>query len=429
MIASIKTKVFNVLRWSERYTKTDMVYLMSGGFWLGGGHVLTIFVSFFTTVALGYFLPKTGYGDYRYVLSVFAVLSAFTLTGLNTAIIQAVARGFDGSLRQGFRLSVRWSGLAVAGALTGSAYYFWRDNTFLSTALLMIALAMPFFHGFGLFASYINGKKDFKRLSIYNAISNVVPSLTLIGAVYVTDNILLVVLTYFLSHTILGYLFYKKTLRVYAPVDTIDPDLASYSIKLSILNVIGIVTTHIDKVIVYTTLGAVELAVYGFATAFPDQIRNLLKNLYTMMVPKFTEQQTRGGTIELSRKVKQLSLLLLVATGVYIFVAPHLYALFFPKYPESVFYSQILALSIFSALAMIPSSLFVAQKKEKELAQATIVGSVMQIMILIPAVYWGGLIGVCVARVFASYVNLGIAYYLLRNNPQVHNENGGSHIT
>jgi O-antigen/teichoic acid export membrane protein len=423
MLASVKTRIFNTLRWSERYTKTDMVYLVSGGFWLGGGHVLSIFVGFFTTVALGYFLPKTGYGDYRYVLSVFAVLSAFTLTGLNTAIIQAVARGFDGSLKQGFRLSIKWSGLAVAGALAGSAYYLWRDNTFLSAALLMIALAMPFFHSFGLFASYINGKKDFKRLSIYNAINNVVPSIVLIGAVYSTDNILLIVFMYFFSHTLLGYWLYKRTVRVYTPLETIDPDLASYSIKLSFLNVVGIITAHIDKVIVYTTLGAVELAVYGFATAFPDQIRNLLKNLSTMMVPKFTEQEARGGVIQLSRKVKQLSLLLLVVTGIYIIIAPHLYALFFPKYPESVLYSQILSLSIFSALAMIPSSLFIAQKREKEMAQSMTVGSVMQIIILIPAVYWGGLMGVCIARVFASYVNLGVAYYFLKNRSPAHNTN------
>jgi len=151
----LKQAGYRFLRWSERYTKTDMVYLTHGGFWLLFGHILTAGAGFFISVGFAYFLPKSAYGDYRYVISVFAILSAFSLTGLNTAIIQAVARGFEGSLRQGFRLSLRWSALVVAGALAGSAYYFLHANAFLGTSFLIIAATAPFLNSWGLFASFI----------------------------------------------------------------------------------------------------------------------------------------------------------------------------------------------------------------------------------------------------------------------------------
>jgi O-antigen/teichoic acid export membrane protein len=391
-----------------------MVYLTHGGFWLISGQVLTTAANFFISVGFAYFLPKSVYGDYRYVLSIFAVLSAFSLTGLNTAIIQSVARGFEGSLRQGFRLAMRWSGLMVAGALAGSAYYFTHGNMFLGFSLLIISLAAPLMNSWGLFVGFINGKKDFKRLSIYTVIDNVVPALLVFGAIFLTDRVIYLVLVYFAANTLMGYVLYERTLSAFRPGAAADPELESYSKKLSVLNVIGIVAANIDKVIVYSFLGSVELAVYGFATAFPDQIRNVLKNLNTLMVPKFTERSAAGEALSLRRKALQLLALVVAITLGYIILAPFLYSIFFPKYPESVFFSRLLALMILSSLAMIPSSVFVAQKKEKELAKYTIIGSLFQILALVPAAYLWGLFGVCLARIAASYINVGIAYFMLR---------------
>jgi O-antigen/teichoic acid export membrane protein len=411
----LKDSAYRFLRWTEKYTKTDMVYLTHGGFWLTASHVLTVLANFFISVEFGLYFPKSSYGDYRYVLSIFAILSAFSLTGLSTAIVQAVARGFDNSLRQGFRLSFRWSAFMTIGGLIGSGYYFWHANVFLGSSLLIIAIISPFLNSWGLFASFISGKKDFKRLAIYNFIDNIIPAFCVLGTIFVTHNVLILVGVYFLSNTILGFFLYQRTLHIYKPNALVDHTLESYSKKLSLLNIIGIVTANIDKVIVYSYLGAVELAVYGIATAFPDQIRNILKNLNTLMVPKFTERSALGQDLALFRKIMQLAILVFALTIVYITVAPYLYAIFFPKYPESVFFSRVLALSIISALGMIPSSLFIAKKKSRELTNVSMVGSIFQIIVLIPTAKMWGLLGVCIARVLVSYINLGLAYWMLRS--------------
>ena len=38
MFKNFKDKTYNLLRWSEKYTKTDMVYLAQGSFWLSLGY-------------------------------------------------------------------------------------------------------------------------------------------------------------------------------------------------------------------------------------------------------------------------------------------------------------------------------------------------------------------------------------------------------
>jgi O-antigen/teichoic acid export membrane protein len=391
---------------------------MSGSFFLGTGHIITAFISFFVTVIFGYYLSKEAYGNYKYILSVFALLSAFTLTGLGTALVQSVARGYDSALKQSVKLSFKWSVLAVSGAFIGACYYFFKDNLFLGTSLIIITVSTPFINSFNLYASYLNGKQDYLRLSIYSLVNSVTPLLLASGTLFFTKNVLLILAVYFVSNIFINLFLYFLTVRRCKSTTTEDPELEKYSLKLSALNVINLVTTHIDKVIVYTSLGAVELAVYGFASAFPDQIRFLLKKLNTLMVPKFTESGLKNKQINLRRKTIQLGALLTIITIFYIVLAPYLYSVFFPKYPESVYFSRILSLMILSSVAMIPLSLFIAQKKEIKYAKATIGGSLFQIALLIPSAHLWGLTGVAISRVIGSYTIVGISYYLLRNKPK-----------
>jgi len=72
-------------------------YFLTQGSYLSIGHVISIICGFLLSIAFARFLPKEIYGQYRYILSVVAILAIFTLPGLKTAITQAVARGFEGS--------------------------------------------------------------------------------------------------------------------------------------------------------------------------------------------------------------------------------------------------------------------------------------------------------------------------------------------
>lgn len=389
-----------------------MVYLASGGFWLSASYVLITAIGFAASIAFGYLLPKEAYGNYKYILSVYAIFSIFTLTGLGTALVQSVARGFEGVLRQGVRLGFIWSLPAALGALTGAGYYFYRDNAFLAAGLVLVAIAVPLLSSWGLFSSFLNGKKDFRRMSIYALVDSGLPTLLVLGALFFTHDVLLLLCVYFGASALLALVFYIFTNRAYKPESREDPELVGYSLRLSALNVIGMLAVHLDKVIVFTTLGAVELAVYSFASAFPDHMRALLKQLNTLMIPKIAQLPDDAQPV-LRTKIIRLGILLCLITVLYIIAAPYLYSLFFPKYPEAIAYSRVLALMILSSMALIPVSIFIARKQEDKLAKASIGGSLLQLLLLYPAAHFGGITGVCIARVVGSYVVTGIAYALL----------------
>ena len=97
MIERGKERFIRLLKWGEKYTKTDMVYLFHGGFWLTVGQVVTTLSVLALGIVFANVLPKDVYGTYKYLLAIAGIFSLFTLPGMNVALIRAVARGFGGS--------------------------------------------------------------------------------------------------------------------------------------------------------------------------------------------------------------------------------------------------------------------------------------------------------------------------------------------
>src|SRR5450631_2149615 len=108
MLTQAKDTLKRALLWSGSYIKTDMLYLATGGFWSTTAQIITSAGTFVFAIIVAHFLSKEVYGEYKYVLSVVALLSIFSLT-LGTAVFQSTARGFVGALREGFWQNIRWS--------------------------------------------------------------------------------------------------------------------------------------------------------------------------------------------------------------------------------------------------------------------------------------------------------------------------------
>lgn len=413
---SVIKRIESLLEKGGKYLKLDVLYFAKGGFWLTASQIAGAAVSFILSVYLANTLPKESYGSYRYILSLASILGSFTLTGLNTAIIQSVARGYEGALRQAFKLSLRWSVASFLISIAGSGYYFYNENYVLGSALVIIAFAGPFLNSAGLFSSFINGKKDFRTQSLYTFIDNALPALAIIIAAFFTKNILLLIATYFISSTLIALILYFRTLKKFKPNDQQDGQIESYSIKLSVLNIITILTTQIDKVIVFTYLGPVELAIYGIALSFPEQIRGILRNMSSLLIPRFAERDITEQSVDVKGKTKKLASLFALITIAYALCAPILFKIFFPTYMDSIIYSQVYSLVIIASVAWIPGSIFISQKNDTELSKLSIYGSLIQIGVLVPLVYFFGLWGVIVAKMLGVYGNSVLSFILYKKN-------------
>ena len=143
-----KNKIDNFLKRTQRYTGTDNVYLAKGGFWLGTGQAVSAIAALLLSIAFANLLPRETYGTYRYVLSIFALLSISTLQGMSTAITRAVARGYEGSFKTALGTKLRWGVAGAAASLATSLYYYLQGNNTLAISFLIATVFVPIMSSF-----------------------------------------------------------------------------------------------------------------------------------------------------------------------------------------------------------------------------------------------------------------------------------------
>ncbi len=413
---TLREKIYKFLRWSERYTKTDMVYLTRGGFWLTLGQIIYSLSIFFLAIAFANLVPKEIYGTYQYILSVFAILGVFSLTGMNSAVIRAVSKGFEGTLNKSFWVQIKWGLITFFACLAIAVYYFAQGNQVLAISFLIVGSFSPLLNSANTFNAFLNGKKDFKKIAQYNALSTVFSSLIILLTLLMTKNVILLILAYFFSNTLANVFFYVKTLRIFKPNENQDQETISYGKHLSLMNVISIIAYYLDGPLIFHFGGAAALAVYSMAVAPPEQIKVILKNISGLALPKFSEKSGEEIKKTIVPKVMMLGAVIALIVIFYIIIAPLAYKLFFPKYLESVFYSQIYAISLIAAILLVPYAALQGQMAKKELYTYNIASSLVQIVLFLIFIYLWGILGAVLSRVISRFFNLGLSLWLIKKS-------------
>jgi len=416
MLKKISHKLYTLLRWSEKYTKTDMVYLAKGGFWLTLGQIATTLIGFGLAIAFAYYLPKDIYGQYKYVLSVFGILTIATLPGMDTAVIRSVAMGYEGSFFSALKNKIKWGIVGSLGALLVATYYFIQNNNYLALSFLVVAIFTPLTDSLALCQSYFNGAKRFDKLTKHMTIVRLVSGLSTLITIYFTDNIFWILISFFAPLVIVRYIYLIIIKIKYKPNDKTDDQVIKYGQHLSLLNIITTVGNQLDKILIFQFIGAQELAVYSLAMAPLEQIKSLLKPLNTLALPKFANKNLAEIKTNIFKKTALLTLMLLVVAVVYIIVAPLLFKLAFPKYIEAIPYTQILAISILSFPVFALLSIFEGQKMIKEIYKFRITSGLVQIVITFLLIFYFGFMGAILSRIIIRFFNLIFSLLLLKKS-------------
>lgn len=411
---TLKNKAYKTLRWSEKYTKTDMVYLANGGFWLSVGNFIVSISSFFLAIAFANILPKEDFGTYKYVLSIIGILSITTLTGMATAVAQSIARDKDGSVKKAISTKIKFGTIGSLVSVLTSLYYFYNNNIVLSLCFLIAALFIPLSNSFAIYKAILDGKKKFKKSSIYKTSSDLLSWAIIITTLFATKNIVVVLFVYLLSTIFIKLFIFKYATKNEKAAEETDPDVINYGKHLSVANILESISGKIDKILIWHYLGAAELAIYAVAISPPDQIKGIVKQIRALALPKFSASSREQIKKGIFKKILILTLFITLVTISYVLLAEYIFDLFFPQYMESVFYSKVYAISILATSSSLIVAAMNAKKAKKQIYQFNVISPLIRMTTLFIFIQYFGLLGAISAKVINRFLNFIILSVLIK---------------
>jgi O-antigen/teichoic acid export membrane protein len=391
----------------------DAHYFLKGGFWLSLTQGIVVLAGILTTSLFAHYLSETDYGIYRYLIGLAVLFSTFSLTGIGQSILQTAAKKYYGFYQETIRLNFLYSVPISLISVGGAIYYFIKGNSVLSLGCVLIALIQPVTNAFQNTPIFLQGSRRFKEATTAQGIKVVLVAAISVATLFLTENILILLCAYFGSNALLNIALHL----IYRPVRSTStpPDIANqyirYAKSTSIRNIISSLSNRLDAVLIFTQLGAAELALFTIATIIPEQIKASFKNLASLLLPKYARHE---DVTVLKRSVPkrsaQLFLLLCAITILYIFTAPYLYELLFPKYPDAIVLSQLTALAFPTFVLYIPYSILQSRLAESELHKITLYSSIFQVMTIFGFIFFFGLLGAIIARLLYRIIFMLTVY-------------------
>ncbi|KKT80819.1 MAG: Polysaccharide biosynthesis protein [Candidatus Azambacteria bacterium GW2011_GWA1_44_9] len=391
-----------------------MVYLARGSFWSGSTFFVTAALSFGLTLAFANFLDKESYGVYKYIFSIYGLLGAFAFSDLNILIIQAVAKGNDGVLRRAFTYSLKWNIPYLIVAFGVAIYYYLNANPTLGIAFVVIALITPLTTSYNIYGSFLNGKKDFRLISISNAVSSVISAVATFFVIIYTQNPLLIVISYIVTNLATSALYYFYTIKKYQPNDQFEEGSLAMGKHFSLMNVFTIIAQNIDKILIFHFLGGASLAIYSFAQAPVNQMLGLLKLSGPIYAPKILAKSKEENKRELPKKFFQIIGVMTIPVIAYIIFAPYFYRIFFPQYIEAVVYSQFYALTLLTFGKKFIGIPTVIHLPKKTLYKLSIINPVIDILPKLILLYFFGLAGAIAAILLSNLMTTAVSFYYFK---------------
>ncbi len=412
MLQDGRSRLYALLRWSERHTHLDMVYFFSGSFWQTFGQALNAILALVLVLLFANLLPKEVYGTYRYLISLAGLLSVFTLTGMNQAVSQAVAVGHDGAFRTAVRYQLKWNSILMVVFLTLGVYYLINENFAYTGALIILGLATPFTAALNTYGAYLSGKRQFQLNNVFSIISTLIYTLGMAGAIFISGEVIWLVAAYAVATLLSNALCYYLTVRKFQPTREPAPETLRFGRHLTFIGLLDPIVTQLDAIILNHFWGAAPVAVYSIASAIPNRAIPFVKSWVDVGFPKIANKSVEEISATLWRRIGQGILFGIVLAVGYAITVPWIFRYLLPQYLDAVFYTQLLGASmIFSIPNRYISSLLTAKKMSRRIFFNNSAQSVVKIILYAVLGIYGGVLGLVVARLLSTVFNFFIVLF------------------
>jgi O-antigen/teichoic acid export membrane protein len=418
----MKSQAIAFLKWSEQYTKTDMVYLIGQSGWLLIGQLVIFLSSFILAYIFGNYIEPSDYGLYKFVLAIATIATLTTLTGISTALAKSIAEGHSVSLYQIFKIRILFGLIGTIALLAISIYYILVENLLLATMFAVASIWIPVYESISDYQFFLQGQKNFKAQAYLRIIQRLILTSTLIITILISNNIVIITIAFFSVSTLSHLIGFYYTVKKYPPKDHNKASytkIIKYGKSLSLMNILLIGANQLDKIILFKLLGPAQLAIYFFAIAIPQEISGLLGNINNVAFPKLVNKKTIEFKIALIKKILLLTTSLLIPVILFFLIAPYLFQIFFPKYLDSILISQL----YIGTILFIPISLiwnyFYAMNHQKALWFGSVCGPIILILSILVFVPYLGLLGAVIAVYIKNISDMLLGLYFFFSRKEV----------
>jgi len=401
-----------------KYLQLDLYYYIKNAIYLISSQLGTDLARFALSIAFAWLVTQEVYGQWNFILSVVGICIILTLPGMGTAITQSVSTGHDRVLVRGTKQRFKWGIWGTIAVLGVGIYYFLSGDATIGKSLMIASLLFPFYHCFHTFAAFFSGKKQFNKVAKYQLITQVVSVLVTIAVIYFSRSLILIVTIYLFSFSVLrGYFFRSAYQNMENQSD--DPQAVTFGGHLTVSIIPTEIRQHYDRIIIALFLSFPELAIYAIALGFADIVFSFSSIIATLILPKLSQMDEATAYREVKKKWPLLVLGFGIICGILIALCPYIIPFFYSsKYLDSVFYAQILLISVIIAapVPIINKALLPSQKKIKDLYKLRIYSALIEIILLTVLTLKFGLIGVVIAillgRTFTTAYSLILARFI-----------------
>jgi len=313
-----------------------MGYFLKNGSWVFLRQVVETASGLALSVVFARLSTQEVYGQYQFILSLFATISILSIPGFNTSIIKSAAKGYDGEYKEAVKKSFIWSLIGVPVLLAVGAFYYFQNPT-LGVALMIASIFFPFFYAPNTWDTYLRGKGEFKTLAIYGSVQALINAVaTILVLSLERNNLLAIIVTYLISYTFFNIFYYQKSLK-FVKNDKQEGEAISYGFFLTKLSIIGTIANNLDRLLIGVFLSPASLAVYSVGMLFTKQVQGISKNLLWIISVKDLKKKilTKQSYVKVFLVSSLIAVICLLG---FQYIIP---LLFSQKYTEAVFLSEI----------------------------------------------------------------------------------------
>ena len=395
----------------------DLGYYIRNNAYLLTAQLIILLCGLASSLVLARLLPKETYGQYNYIFSIIGILAIFALPGMNAAIGHTAAYNHDRVLITGTKTRLKWSLIGAAGCLFVGLYYYSGGEVLLAKCFIGASLLFPLYTSFDGFYPFLNGRKRFDLSSQYRSIYWICLTAAIVLTVYLTKNLLWVIIVYLATATVLQAIFFFKTVTTGNLSRSEDKAAITYGKQLTGIQAIGFVALQFDKLIIGMTLGYAELAVYSIAKMIANLPTLLLVSTSGTIFAKIAVMDESTAYTEVKKRLPWLVIGMIIICGIGALLCPYVIPwLYSSKYLDSVLYTQLLFIPIIigTPAAILRRGVLQAKRKTRELFKLNTAVSLFELAMMVFLALRFGILGIIIARTLARAFDSAYSWILTR---------------